>query len=179
MAIELLLMAPVRIDNLAALDIDQHLLRPSRRGGGLHLVIPGTAVKNRQDLEFPLPAETIALLEGYLRDYRPVLAPSTSRALFPGRDGGRKARAVLGRQISRTVLQHTGLRVHPHLFRHITAKLYLEANPGSYEVVRRVLGHRSIETPTSYYTGLETAAAVRHFDTAILKLRSRNREDWT
>jgi hypothetical protein len=36
-----------------------------------------------------------------------------------------------------------------------------------------VLGHRSIDTTTSYYTGLETAAAVRHFDNTILKLRDR------
>ncbi|WP_431267671.1 tyrosine-type recombinase/integrase [Dankookia sp. P2] len=178
-AIELLLMTPVRIDNLAALDLDRHLLRPNRRGAGLHLVIPGTAVKNRQDLEFPLPAESIALLECYLEGYRPVLATATCRALFPGRDGGRKARAVLGRQISRAVFQHTGLQLHPHLFRHITAKLYLDANPGSYEVVRRVLGHRSIETTTSYYTGLETAAAVRHFDATILKLRKPNGGDRT
>ena len=63
------------------------------------------------------------------------------------------------------------MRVHPHLFRHIAAKLYLDANPGSYEVMRRVLGHRSIETTTAFYTGLETAAAVRHFDATILKLR--------
>jgi integrase len=178
-AIELLLMAPVRIDNLAALDLDRHLLRPNRRGAGLHLVIPGTAVKNRQDLEFPLPPESIALLKCYLEGYRPVLATAAYRALFPGRDGGRKARAVLGRQISKAVFQHIGLQVHPHLFRHITAKLYLDANPGSYEVVRRVLGHRSIETTTSYYTGLETAAAVRHFDATILKLRKPNGGDRT
>jgi integrase len=61
--------------------------------------------------------------------------------------------------------------VHPHLFRHISAKLYLDAKPGAYEVVRRVLGHRSIDTTTAFYTGLETSAAVRHFDQTILDLR--------
>jgi hypothetical protein len=34
-----------------------------------------------------------------------------------------------------------------------------------------VLGHRSIDTTTGFYTGLETAAAVRHFDRNILNLR--------
>jgi site-specific recombinase XerC len=63
------------------------------------------------------------------------------------------------------------LQVHPHLFRHIAAKLFLDAHPGSYELVRRVLGHRSIDTTTNFYTGLETAAAVRHFDKTILHLR--------
>jgi integrase len=61
--------------------------------------------------------------------------------------------------------------MHPHLFRHVAAKLFLDAQPGAYEVVRRVLGHRSIETTTGFYTGLETAASVRHFDRTILRLR--------
>ena len=61
--------------------------------------------------------------------------------------------------------------MHPHLFRHAMAKLFLDANPGAYEVVRRTLGHRSIDTTTTYYTGLETSAAVRHFDQTLLRIR--------
>jgi hypothetical protein len=38
-------------------------------------------------------------------------------------------------------------------------------------VVRRVLAHRSIDTTTAFYTGMETSAAVRHFDQTILDLR--------
>jgi hypothetical protein len=63
------------------------------------------------------------------------------------------------------------MRINVHLFRHVAAKLYLDANPGGYEVVRRVLGQRSLNTTINFYTGLETAAAVRHFDGTILKLR--------
>jgi len=75
-----------------------------------------------------------------------MTASAGNTALFPGIDGGSKNQAFFGTQISRTVCAHTGLRVHPHLFRHIAAKLFLDANPGAYEVVRRVLGHRSIDT---------------------------------
>ena len=39
--------------------------------------------------------------------------------------------------------------------------------------MRRVLGHRSIETTTAFYCGLETAAAVRHFDDTIIALGKR------
>jgi hypothetical protein len=63
------------------------------------------------------------------------------------------------------------LRVNPHLFRHIGAKSFLDAHPGQHEVTRRVLAHRSIETTIAFYTGCETAAAVRHYDETILKLR--------
>lgn len=171
LAIELLLMAPIRVGNLAALDLERHLVRPNRARGAVHLVVAAEQVKNREPLEFPLPPPTVALLERYRAEFRPLLAPPGSTALFPGRGGAPKTRHGLGLRISRTVFAHTGLRVHPHLFRHIAAKLFLDAHPGAYEVVRRVLGHRSLETTTGFYTGLETAAAVRHFDETILRLR--------
>ena len=168
-AIEILLMAPLRIGNLVRLDLERHLVRTGR-AGGLHIVIEGDEVKNREPLEYPLPAASAALIDRYLKEYRPILAQGGT-ALFPG-DGGRpKGRAILGEQIGRVVRNHAGLRVHPHLFRHIAAQAYLNANPGAYEVVRRVLGHRSMDTTTRFYTGLETAAAVRHFDATILRLR--------
>ncbi|MEJ1936149.1 hypothetical protein WDZ92_38640, partial [Nostoc sp. NIES-2111] len=37
---------------------------------------------------------------------------------------------------------------------------------------RRVLGHKSIATTTSFYAGAETTAAVRHFDTVVLGRQS-------
>ena len=170
-AIELLLMAPLRIGNLAMLDRDQHLVRPGRARSTLHLVIEGRDVKNGENLEYPLPAQTVDLVKRYLAEFHPVLAPSGSTALFPGRRTPLKGSQALGKQISATIFRHTGLRINPHLFRHIAAKLFLDAEPGAYEVIRRVLGHRSINTTTSFYTGFETAAAVRHFDRAILRHR--------
>jgi integrase len=172
-AIEILLMAPLRLANLVQLDLDRNLVRPGC-GNALHIVIEAESVKNREPLEYPLPAQSVRLLRRYLREFRPHLAPASSTALFPGRDGGPKKKGWLGKQISRSIRNHTGLHVNPHLFRHISGKLYLDCNPGAYEVVRRVLGHRSSGT-TNLYTGLETAAAVRHFDETILKLRGDDR----
>jgi integrase len=71
------------------------------------------------------------------------------------------------------VRERIGLDVHLHLFRHIAAKLYLDAHPGQYEVVRRLLGHKQIETTVAFYAGAETAAAVRHYDDHILERRQR------
>lgn len=169
-AIEILLMAPIRMSNLVNLDIERNLVPPGQ-GKALHIVTSAEEVKNREPLEYPLPPESVDLLECYIREFRPHLTSKENTALFPGAGGGSKNQAFFGDQISRTVRAHTGLRVHPHLFRHIAAKLFLDANPGAYEVVRRVLGHRSIDTTTSFYTGLETSAAVRHFDKTTLNLR--------
>ena len=123
------------------------------------------------DFEFELPAESAELIARYLDEYQPRLFDGPSPWIFPGRNGGPKRPGSLGPQFKRTVYQHTGLVVHVHMMRHLAAKLFLDEKPGSYEVMRRVLGHRSIDTTTSSYTGFETKAAARHFDEIILKRR--------
>ncbi len=134
-------------------------------------MIPAREVKNQEDIEFELPEETVRFLRTYLEDYRPILVDGSNSFLFPSQGGRHKVVSAFSNQIKKHVRDATGLVVNAHLFRHITAKLYLDANPGGYEVVRRVLGHRSMDTTTNFYTGLETAAAARHFDDQILKLR--------
>ena len=165
-AIELLLLAPIRIGNLVAIDIDRHLIRVGKK---LHLVIPAEEVKNKTDLEFELPDESAELINWYIKDVR--RAPSDNRALFPGRKGDAKTVSTLRQQIIKVVGKYTGLLVNPHLFRHIGAKLFLDRNPGAYEVIRRVLGHKSMNTTTNFYTGLETYGATRRFDETIIKIR--------
>ena len=172
LAVELLLMAPVRAENLVNINIDRHIQR-SRTGlkGIVHLVIPADEVKNGEHLEFTLPPETVRLLDHYLKEYHPRLTSTASPWLFPGKDDGPKTRELFGDQVSRHVFKATGLVVNLHLFRHIAAKFYLDQNPGGYEVCRRILGHQSMETTTKFYAGMETASASRHFDEEILKLR--------
>ena len=172
-AIEILLMTRVRMRNLVGLDIERNLVRPGR-GKTLYIVIGAEEIKNREPFECPLPPECVDLIELYLREFRPHLTSGGNTALFPRIGKGPKNQSFFGTQISRTIRAYTGLRIHPHLFRHITAKLYLDDNPGSYEVVRRALGHRSIDTTNAFYTGLETAAAIRHFDEVILRLRRQS-----
>jgi hypothetical protein len=46
----------------------------------------------------------------------------------------------------------------------------LKADPGNYELVRGVLGHRSITTTRNFYIGLETIEATRQFGKIIAEL---------
>jgi hypothetical protein len=58
------------------------------------------------------------------------------------------------------------------VIRHAGGKIFLDARPGHYEVMRRVLGHRSIVTTTSStYTGAETRSAGLHFASVIAERR--------
>jgi integrase len=164
-------MLPMRIGNLAELDLERHILR-SRAGGAVFIAIAGEEVKNDVDIEAPLPADTVALLDLYLSRYRPVLLKEPSTALFSGKDCTKpKGTQALGEQITDCVKRRCGLTVHPHLFRHIAALSYLNANPGGYGLMRVVLGHKSVETTTKFYCGLEGPAALRSFDENILKQR--------
>jgi integrase len=172
-AIEILTIAPIRLSNLCGLDLEQNLVRPRRRSKELHIILPAEQVKNREALEYPLPPPSVEMIERFVKEFRPRLASPNCTALFPGQSDGAKKPVTLGLQISQTIRSQIGLVMTPHSFRHVTAKIYLDANPGGYEVVRRVLGHRSIDTTTAFYTGLETAAAVRHFDRTLLAIRER------
>jgi integrase len=171
-AIEILQMTLMRMRNLVALDLERHMKR-SGRTGVLHIVIGGDETKNRDPQEYPLPPQSIALIDAYLADHRPTLCDRNNSALFPGKNGGPKHANTLAEQIKGAVWTHVGLRWNPHLFRHAGAKLHLDENPGSYGVARRVLGHRGVATTERFYSGQEQAAAVRHFDQTMLKLRAR------
>jgi integrase len=50
-----------------------------------------------------------------------------------------------------------------HQFRHAAAALILRAKPGNYEYVRRILGHRNLQTTINFYVGLETTQATQEF----------------
>jgi site-specific recombinase XerD len=164
LAVALLLMMPVRASNLVGLHLDRHVQRTrSGKKGVVHVVIPGHEVKNEEDLEFELPKEVVQLLDLYLRDYHPRLTDDSSPWLFPGGiEGEHKTVMTLGEQIKAQVFKATGLQVNLHLFRHIAAKLYLDAMPGGYEVVRRLLGHKNSDTTVRFYAGMESKSASRH-----------------
>jgi integrase len=171
-AVELLLMAPARIGNLASIEISRHLVVVQHQPRQVHLRFPACEVKNTVDLEFPLPPQTVALIDLYRRDYRHLLTDEPSDFLFPGKHVGRAKRCqALSNQIKLTVHEYTGLDMPAHRFRHAVAKIFLDRNPGQYEVVRQFLGHQNIKTTIEFYAGAETAAAARHYAATILKLR--------
>jgi hypothetical protein len=75
LAVEILLMAPIRIANLANLSLDRHIVRSgSGKDAVVHLVLEPEEVKNDRSLEYPLPQETVALLDLYCNATAPACA---------------------------------------------------------------------------------------------------------
>ncbi|MDB5571119.1 MAG: phage integrase [Hyphomicrobiales bacterium] len=167
-AIALLQAAPIRSKNLAALDLTHNLVS---RGKRLYLIVAEADVRNGEPIDFELPAQTVEILAWYVREHRPHLLKGPSDALFPGENGAPKQPGALAPQIAKAVFRYTGMAFNAHLFRHAGGKIFLDARPGQYEVMRRVLGHRSITTTTSIYAGAETRSAGSHFAAVIAERR--------
>ncbi len=75
----------------------------------------------------------------------------------------------LSGRISARIRKETGLVMHVHLFRHFAAKIFLDANPGQYEVVRRLLGHAALSSTLSAYTGFEASTAIRLYNEVLTR----------
>jgi integrase len=170
LAVEILLVAPMRLGNLCRLELGRHVqeLRNGRRSRWL-ITIPGNEVKNGEPIELPLPERSIRLLELYRTRVLPVLGGAGSLFLFPGRDGA-KAEVTLASQITRLLRRELGVRLSPHQFRHLLGYIYLLRHPHGHEVVRRMLGHRDIRTTIKFYAGMEMAEAARQYEAVLEEL---------
>jgi integrase len=174
LAIGLLTEAPVRSQNAVSIRLDKNIIDVgSGRHRRVHLYFPADNVKNDMELEFPLSPSTIALLDDYVKRVSPFLLRRPSQYLFPGEGDGHKGAPLLSEQIADTVEAEIGVRLTAHQFRHLAGFLYLKANPGGHEVVRRLLGHKTIETTIAFYAGMEVLEAARHYDRHIASLRAK------
>jgi integrase len=164
--------APVRLGNLSRIMLDQNLIKPGGRDTPYRLVFPHYDVKNRLDLDYPLDSELTVLIDEYVHEFRPsLLRGSNEPWLFPGEAGGHKDAKTLSGQIAERIAKATGLVITVHQFRHAAAALWLKHHPGDYETVRRVLGHRNIQTTIKFYCGLETTQANIMFGNLVGSLR--------
>ena len=174
-AMGILTYAPIRLQNLISIRLDENLFRSNGPDTAYWLRFPDHDVKNRVALEFFLREPLASLIAEYVHEHLPVLARGSNAPwLFPGEDGRHKRSALLGVQITAAVKKHCGLRLTPHQFRHAAGTLILNKQPGNYELARRVLGHRSMRTTVQAYCGLETTQATAIFgDIVREKLRDQ------
>jgi len=163
-AIAILTFAPVRLANLTAIRLGFNLIKPDGPASNYWLVFPDYDVKNRVRLEYPLEQSITDLIDEYVSDFRPALMRSTNEDwLFPGKSGGTKDKTGLSGQITERIYKATGLRMTVHQFRHAAGAIILARRPGEYELVRRLLGHRNVQTTMKAYVGLENIQASQIF----------------
>ena len=167
-ATALLTVAPVRLGNLGRIKLDENLTRPGGLNAPYWLVFRDYDVKNQVPLEFPLDQRLSDLLDEYIHDFRPALMRGSNELwLFPGEAGGHKGLTTLSTQITERICKATGLRITSHQFRHAAAAIILRRRPGEYELVRRILAHRTVQTTQRFYCEFETTHATELFGQII------------
>ncbi|MBS5905360.1 tyrosine-type recombinase/integrase [Roseomonas mucosa] len=174
--LEILTICPMRLSNLLGLRLDRHLRYLGPKGRRLtHLVIAGHEVKNGEPIEWPVPEESARLIERYIRSYRPDLTDEGNPYLFPGAGAGPISASSLSHHLKAHLWEVIGVEVNPHLMRSFAAWLHLRHYPEAIDEVRRILGHRSIETTMRHYILFEKEAAALRFGRSVLRLREETR----
>ncbi len=175
-ALEILLICPMRRNNLAGLRIDRHLHRPDPRKPRItHIFLSGGEVKNGDAIQWPIPAESAKLIETYMTRHRHHIAAPGNPFLFPASGDDPRTGQQMANWLSAAIEREIGVAFNVHLARHFAAWNFLRQNPGQYEVVRQVLGHRNIRITIAHYVGLESDSAARHFDATVLRDRQATR----
>jgi len=174
--LELLLSIPLRLQNLSQLEVGKQLLRPSGPTKPMQVVFNSDEIKNDQSMIFDVPMTTQALIDEYWKYFRPLLEPGINNRLFITGGGTNKSPDSLRHGVTMAVKRHVGIHMTPHQFRHLAAKLMLDANPGAYLLVQHLLGHKNFKTTVSFYAESQSRNAGRAFDEVLAELRGGKKQ---
>jgi integrase len=93
------------------------------------------------------------------------IAPSVighrPKRVFVNADGTPKNQSMVAVLITSYARKRAGIILTPHQFRHLGAKIILDANPGAFPTVQHLLGHKSLKS-TMIYAGINKRRAARH-----------------
>jgi integrase len=171
------------MQNLSCLRFNEHLHWPQGRRKPALLTFRSDETKNDAVLEFEIPTVLAERLQVYRYEIAPRVTGMRPDAVFVTFTGKPRTQAAIKVAIQKTVLRHLGVKLSPHQFRHLAAKIVLDANPGAYELVRQLLGHKNLKTTTNFYSGVDTRRAGRAHADLVMKLREsklgRRHHRWT
>jgi integrase len=164
LAIAILCYMPVRLQNLVSLAFDTHLfLREGPRAIST-LELPAAEVKNRTELSFDIPSDVARMLVEYRDQVAPKIIGHRPSRLFVTIAGTPKGQLTVAYLITSYLRHRAGIVLTPHQFRHLSAKVVLDAEPGAFETVKQFLGHKSLKTTVAAYAGIDSRrAARRHY----------------
>ncbi len=166
-AIALLTYIPLRSHNLVSLTFDTHLFLNDDVRATSTLELAGHEVKNGSELAFDIPPVVGRMLIEYRDRVAPNIIGHRPERLFENVDGSPKSQAGVAWLISTNVYRRTGIEIAPHQFRHLSARVRLDAEPGNFEGAKQLLGHKSLRTTVAAYAGIDSRRAARHHQRLI------------
>lgn len=165
---------PVRLANIASIDIGRDLILPEDTPGTLHFAARKT--KGRRPSRYALWPELRAMIDEYIALYRPVLAGNhESAALWLNERGlGRLGPAGLYKavvEVTGAFEDELGGPVNPHLFRDAVATALIERHPGQPEYAMTMLQHRHPDTTKEYQEAARCIDAALHLSEILTDRR--------
>jgi integrase len=161
----------MRMQNLASLQFGVHLHWPQGRHKPALLAIGGAETKNDERLEFEIPTVIAERLQICRNEIAPAVTGERPDRLFVKFGGMPRTQAAISVAIEKALRRHLGLEMTCHQFRHLAAKIILDANPGAFELVRQLLGHKNLKTTIRFYAGVNTLRAGRAHAELLQKIR--------
>lgn len=162
LAVAILSYIPLRPQNLAALAFDIHLFLRAETRATSTLELPAGEVKNKEPLAFDIPPDVAKMLIEYRERIAPKVIGHRPDRLFVNVDGTSKSQATVAWLITTYLRKKAGIVLTGHQFRHLSAKVLLDAEPGAFETVRQLLGHKDLKTTANFYAGIDSRRAARH-----------------
>jgi integrase len=116
-------------------------------------------VKKHRELAFDIPSDVAKMIIEYRNRIAPRIIGHRPKRLFVNIDGHPKNQWAVAWLVRTYLRKRAGIVLSPHQFRHLSAKVMLDAEPGSFETVKQVLGHESIATTVGAYAGIDSRRA--------------------
>ncbi|MGE0854181.1 MAG: tyrosine-type recombinase/integrase [Hyphomicrobiaceae bacterium] len=148
--IAFLALCPMRLQNLAQMQIGLHL-----RFEGDVVRVAFEETKGDRPLEFDWPAELRPALDFYLSHRHPMLydLPQLGAPLWPSLHRRKPQMGASGiyTRITRVTEAHLGLPVNPHLFRDAAATFITDGAPERAHLAAGVLHHTNLQMTKDHY----------------------------
>lgn len=162
LAHDIMLARAPRPGNLLAIDLSAHVRR--RADGGITIELPPEIVKGGSALAIPLGPRQSEFFDAYVEKVRPNLLTGDNQGnnlLFPARQSHDGSCSTLLKRLIDEVHRRVGVRIHPHLYRHILGWIWLRRDPNALPAVQKLLGHRRLETTMTFYAELDETLALQ------------------
>jgi site-specific recombinase XerD len=172
--IALLAARPIRLKNLAAIEIGRHLVRVDET---FWLRFDAEEVKNRRSIEAPIPGALTPYLERYCVTHRPILlGTATPDHLWISRFGRPLAAGTIRHHVTARTREAFGQALSPHLFRDCAATSVAIEDPHHVRIAASILGHHSLSTTQRFYDQSRMLVAGRCYQSTMSKIRISARQ---
>lgn len=147
--VALLLACPIRLRNLAMMEVNRHLIR---LGEAWHLRFEPQETKTGQAVHLVVPGALTPFFDDYLTCIRPRFPGAQGHlGLWAAQKGRPMAEETIYASVRQTSQRLFGAALNPHAFRTVAATLLAETSPEDALHARPLLGHRQAKTTEKHY----------------------------